>query len=250
MNCELSGVLGFRLAFEIRIEDHSLAVEAGEGELGNPVAEDEYAGRAGEHEVKFNVAMAEDEVVDIGVGLEVLLGKEAKRLLVLALIGWLLAVFTLETRVLGPFEAEAHAPTGMDGGEERLAEPTVEERADETEAGVHLAETVTMGDEKGLAIELYCLCFFAMQFHATFALEVVLYPNIVVAREVVHLHAEVGKFGDFAEKASVASGYDGTVFIPEVEHVAKKVDGSSLVLNAVEEVDKAPFLGAAALDGQ
>lgn len=59
------------------------AVEDGVGELGDPVAEDEESLAGGEHEVELDVAVAVDEVIDVGVGCHVLLGVDDEVLAVL-----------------------------------------------------------------------------------------------------------------------------------------------------------------------
>ena len=64
-----------------------LAIPYGKGEKGDPFAKNEEACFTAEHEVEFDVAMSEDEVVDFGVALEVIFGKEDKPLFVFSLVG-------------------------------------------------------------------------------------------------------------------------------------------------------------------
>ena len=90
---------------------------------------------------------------------------------------------------------------------------------------------------------------FAVQYDAAFLFEVVEHPHVVVAGEVVDLHAVVGEFGDFSEESCEAPWHGLTVFEPEVEHVSEEVYGGGLVLDAVEEVDESAFLCTAAADG-
>ena len=89
-----------------------------------------------------------------------------------------------------------------------------------------------------------------MQYHATFLLQVAVGPEVVVAHEVVHLHAHVGQFGEFAEEARVALGHHVAVFVPEVEHIAEQIDRFRLVFYLVEEAHEAAFLRAAVLYGE
>ena len=68
--------LGLALAFDKGIEEKVLAIEHGIGELRNPVTENKHPTGALEHQVEFNVAMTEDEEVDVGVRAEIILGKD------------------------------------------------------------------------------------------------------------------------------------------------------------------------------
>ena len=61
--------------------------------------------------------------------------------------------------------------------------------------------------------------------HTTFALEVVAGPHIVVADEEIYLHSAVAQFGQFAQRAHEAFGYNLAVFIPKVEDVAHQKYG-------------------------
>ena len=88
-----------------------------------------------------------------------------------------------------------------------------------------------------------------MQDDATLLGQIVAAPDVVVAREEVHFHAQVGQFGQFAQEARISLGYDGLEFVPEVEHVAQQIDGSCLVLDAVQKVDQAAFLRPPVFDG-
>ena len=89
-----------------------------------------------------------------------------------------------------------------------------------------------------------------MERHAAFLFEIVVLPEVVVADEIVNLHAEVGEFADFAEQSREALGHGVAVLVPEVEHVAEEVDGRGLVLDGVEEVHQSPLLGAGMGNGQ
>ena len=64
----------------------------------------------------------------------------------------------------------------------------------------------------------------------------------MVACEIVHFYAQVGQFADFSQEAGIAFGYGVFVFVPEIKNVAQQINGSSLVLDAVEKVDEASFL--------
>ena len=131
-----------------------LAVKHGVGEELDPVAEQYDAGAAGEHEVVVEMAVPENEEVDVGVILEIGLGKENERLFVLALEGRFAAVFALEAAVFGPLQAEAYAPTGMEGSEDTLRHAIVEEGAEEGETTTLDAEAVAVGEVENFVGDL------------------------------------------------------------------------------------------------
>ena len=55
-----------------------LAIEDYVGELRNPVAKDEQTGVMAEHEIELDVAMTEDEVIDVRMSTEIVLSVEDK----------------------------------------------------------------------------------------------------------------------------------------------------------------------------
>ena len=81
--------------------------------MGNPIAKNNHTGFFCQLKVDLNVAMAVDEVVDIGVVLYIFLGEEYEVFAVLTHIGRFLAVRSLHATVFGPVKSEPHAPTGM-----------------------------------------------------------------------------------------------------------------------------------------
>ena len=55
------------VTFQIVVHREGFAVEYGVGVLGYPVAEYEHTAGVAEHQVQFNVAVTEYEVVDVGM---------------------------------------------------------------------------------------------------------------------------------------------------------------------------------------
>ena len=237
----LSSKLGLTLALNKGIEEKVLAIEHGIGELRNPVAEDKHPTGALEHQVELNVAMAEDEEVDVGVRAEVVLGKDDEFLAVLTLIGRFLAVFAFHTTVACPFQAEGHAPAGMDAGEEALAQAIVEDAAQEFELAVLAAQPFAMAQVEEAAVDIHHAAL-RVERDATFFLQVVAHPQVVVAREEMHLHAHVRQLAYLAQQAGVTLGHHGLVLVPEVKDVAEQIDGGGFVLDAVEEVHQPALL--------
>ena len=77
---------------------------------------------------------------------------------------------------------------------------------------------------------------------ATFLLQIVAHPQVVVARKEVHLHAHVRQFANLAQQAGVTLGHHGLVLVPEVEDVAEQIDGGGFMLDAIKEVHQPAFL--------
>ena len=218
-----------------------LAIEDCVGELRNPVSKDEHAAGAQEHQVELNVAMAEDEEVDVGVRTEIVLGKDDEFLAVLTLIGRFLTVFALQATVACPFQTEGHAPAGMDAGEEALAQAIVEDAAQELELAVLAAQSIAMAEVEEAAVDFHHATL-RVERDATFLLQIVAHPQVVVAREEVHLHAHVRQFANLSQQTGVALGHDGLVLVPEVEDVAEQIDGGGFMLDAFKEVHQPAFL--------
>ena len=107
-------VLWAAFAFDVLREEQVLAVEDYIGEVGDPVAQDNHTGFLGELQIDFNMAMTVDEVIHVGVILDIFLGEQHQMFAVLTHIGWLFAVRTLHATVLGPVQTEPHAPTGVE----------------------------------------------------------------------------------------------------------------------------------------
>ena len=218
-----------------------LTIEDGIGELADPVAEDEHATGVGEHEVELDVAMTEDEVVDVGMGGQILLGIEDEMFAVLTEIRRVASVAMADAAVACPGEAEAHTEVRMEPTEEPLAKGAVEDGAYDAELGVGVAESVAVTEVEGLVGqgERHGL---AVENDTALLGEIVPCPDVVVAREVVDFDAEVGELGYLTQETGEAAGYDGSVFEPEVEHVSEEIDGFGLVFDFVEETHEAALL--------
>ena len=226
-----------------------LAVIHGIGEVAYPVAEYHHSRLLRQLQVKLYVAVAEQEVVNVGVVLDVLAGEQHEVLPALSHIGRFLAAFALHAAVPGPLQAEPYAPTGVKGREKVLTQTAVEHGANHLELRVGVAETVAVGKEEHLSVDFGGERLL-VQHYSALALQIVVSPNVVVAREVVHLNPHVGKLRQFAEKARIALRHHVFVLIPEVEHVAQQIDCRSLVLYAVEKAHQPALLHAPVFYGQ
>ena len=206
-------LLQLRLSLDIVLQEEVFAVEHGVGEEVDPVAQDDHARRGVQHQVQLDVAVPVDEEVDVRVRLQVVLGIEHQWFLVFAHVVRVLAVRALQAAVLGPVEAQRHAPAGMQGGKEALHRAAVEEESQQFEARIRVSQSVAVGQIELLAVDFGGQRL-AVQDDAAFLLQVVAAPDVVVTDEEVHFHPEVRQLGHLAQEARVALGHDGFEFVP------------------------------------
>ena len=211
--------------------------------------------------------MTEDEVVDVRMRLEIVLCKEHESFFVFSLVR-LFAVasialvthnlrhvvkvlalvhvtaLALNTAVLSPVEGKVEEWVRMHEATCELAQGIALEDAEQNlrlPVVVTIVKTVTMCEEEYLTPYLaYAL--FLMQNNATLLLKVVVHPLVMVTREVVYFHSHVREFRQLAEETCVSLWHYLIVFKPEVEHIAKHIDGFRLVLYLVEKVDEASLM--------
>ena len=195
------------------------------------------------------MAVTIDEEVDVWMRLQVFLRVEHQMLAVLTHVGWFLAVGTLQTRVFGPMSSELHAPPRVHEVEQALAGAVVEHPAQELELAVGVAESVAMCQVEHLTIDIGGQRL-AMQDDAAFLFEVSVGPDVVVTREVMNLDTHIGEFRQLSKETCIALGHHMSVLVPEVEHVAQQIDGSRLLLDAVEESYQSALLHALMLYGK
>lgn len=150
-------------------QEHVFPIEDGIGELADPVAENHQTGMACQFDVELDMAVPEDEVVDVGMVLNIVFGKEHKVFLVITHIVDVVRFLVLDIAVLSPCQSETDAPTGMEGGEQPLAYLVMEDGTDHLERSVGVAHAVTMGKEELLTVDLRGL-WLLMQDDPTFLL--------------------------------------------------------------------------------
>ena len=122
------------------------------GEMGDPVAKDDHAGFLCKLQVYFDVAMAVNKIIHIGVILDIPLCKEHKMLAILSHIGRFFTVWALHAAMLGPVQAKPHTPAWMYVGESPLAEFGMEYGTYHLELFVRVAESITMCQIEHLSI--------------------------------------------------------------------------------------------------
>ena len=69
---------------------------------------------AGEFDVEFDMAVPEDKIVDVGMFLNILLGKEHKVFFVFTHVVDIVRFLMLDIAMFGPSESETDTPTGME----------------------------------------------------------------------------------------------------------------------------------------
>jgi hypothetical protein len=137
----------------------------------------------------------------------------------------------------------------MYGVEEPLARAAVEQTAQQLEACVRVAQSVSVREKEHLVVYLRRQRL-RMYDESAFLLKVAVCPYVVVACEEVHLHANIRKLRELAEEPCVAFRNHVSVFVPEVEYVAEQVYRGSLMLYAVEKSHQPPFLCAPVFYGE
>ena len=196
-----------RFALDILFDEEMLTVVNGVGELADPVAEDNYSCFLAQLKVELDMSMPIDEEIDIGMLLHIRFGEAHQRFLVLTHIGRFLSVFALQSAMLGPVETKGHAPSGMDSGEQALAQSVAEDRADEFELRVGVAQSISVVEEEHLAIEL-CGERLSVEHHTAFIGQITIGPDVMVAYEIMNLHTHVGEFRELAKETAVAFRHD------------------------------------------
>ena len=131
-----------------------LTIKHGIGAEVYPLAQDEQAGLTREHEVKFDVTMTVDEIIDVGVRLQIFLGIDDKRLILLAHISGRSLTFVLEATMLGPFQPKLYAPARVNASKQTLQHRIVEHGTKEQELAVLVAKSITVSEVEELTLNL------------------------------------------------------------------------------------------------
>lgn len=204
----------------VAVEGEGGAVEGGVAHVGNPVAEDDYAGAFDElggkevvmaHDVEVGAFSGGKEGVapaDPGVGGGGVVGAGAMMLA---------SVFA------APPVGEANGPAGMDGGIEPLQEAGAEGAAHEFFGERDGSEAIAMGYDESLAADFF-LKDAVDHTDAKLGGKIVENPNVVIANEPGDFDAGIGKVGNGAEKTDKTAGNDMAILKPIVKNIAHEVD--------------------------
>ena len=125
----------------------------------------------------------------------------------------------------------------------------MEEGTNKLKLLVGITKTVAMGKHEYLAINLGSERLL-MQYHTTLLLQVIVCPNIVITSKIVYLYSHIRKLRQLAQETGISTRHYILELIPEVEHVAKQIDGGSLVLYAVEKPNQPALVHAAVVNGK
>ncbi len=117
---EITVMLRLALTFYIFLQEHVFTIIDSIGELIDPVAQNHHTGlmsfcfcRTRQLDVELNMTVSEDEIVDVGMLLNILFSIEHQVLFILAHIKRLITFLVLDIAMFGPCQSEAHAPTRM-----------------------------------------------------------------------------------------------------------------------------------------
>lgn len=86
----------------------------------NPVAQNEDAGCAAQHQIQLDVSVPIQEIIDGGVILQVFFGIAYQVFLILTHVGWFLAVYPFQSAVFSPSQSKVYAPARMQGRKQAL----------------------------------------------------------------------------------------------------------------------------------
>ena len=185
------------------------------------------------------VLVAEDEEVDGGVELCLLLGVLVKAGVgdIVVVASFHLVVELLQAMPVRPAQSQTDAQIGMQPAEQPLVEFAFKHTFQELVAFVARSFAVAVDEEEFLAFDGFDDGL-AMQFDADFIMQIAEAPQVVVADEQVYRDARIGELGQFALHSDEASRNHGFVFKPEVEEVAHQVKLLAVGTNHVEEAQQ------------
>ena len=124
----------------------------------------------------------------------------------------------------------------------------MEDGAEKLERTVGITHTIAMSQEELMAVN-FCSQRFLVQYHATLLLQIIVCPDVVVACKEMDLDTHIRQLRQLPQEARITLGNDIFVFIPEIKHVTQKIDGSSLLLDAVKKTHQSALLHPLMRDG-
>ena len=214
------------------------AIENGVAVVAKPVAEVDVEAVLGQWVLYGDVAMAEDEVVDVLM----LQGFEAK--LDEHFFFGAEEFFYWGVGMLGAKLAEpcgyAHAGVGVDAAIKPLQQGAAQYLLQKLITVVAGAEAIAMGNEQFFTVEL---ADYGAVVHGNIELffEVAHHPYIMIAGECFYLQATVAELGELAHEAAVAFGHNVLILEPGIKEIANEVDHGGIGLYLVEPLAQAAF---------
>ena len=241
--------LQLAFSFHIFLKEEMFSIINHVRELPYPVTENHHTHIARQHKIQFDMAMAKDIIIDVGMGRHIVTCIFYKILLVFTHIRRFLSIGTLQPTFLCPLQSEPHSPTRMNHTEQTLTYGIMKNLTYKLKVQIRIAQSITMSKIEKLTVDINRLRLL-MQHYATLLLQITIHPQIVVTREIMHLNPHIGQFRQFAKEARIALRYDIFIFIPEIKHVAKQINGSRLMLYIVKKTYKASFMHPSMIYGE
>ena len=104
-------------------------------------------------------------------------------------------------------------------------------------------ESIAVGEENALAIELYALGF-TVHLNACLLRQPTESPNIVVTNEEVHGYAFVGDGTERLQERTILllAPIAPEILTPEVKYISEQVYGRSVLSHAIEHVNQGPLM--------
>jgi hypothetical protein len=102
------------------------------------------------------------------------------------------------------------------------------------------AETVAVPHIDTFAVD-FAQARLVIDLDAKFIFQVMILPNIVIAGEIINLHARLCEFCQFVEKSVKTLGNHVVPFVPKIKNVAQKVQRLRIGFYEIEPTDYAPL---------
>ena len=146
-----------------------------------------------------------------------------------------------KTAMARPAMSKSSSPIGMDEAIEFLADPASEKTCHQLVCLSVFAYAIAMSEIELLALQLGHQRL--MMHDGTCLLrDIVEDPDIVIAREPMHLDATVGHLAYLAKETGEATRHDMLVFEPIVDDIAKQIELVAIVDDAVEKTHNTPLV--------
>ncbi len=136
----------------------------------------------------------------------------------------------------------------MEGAEEELKHPVVEDAAEETVAGRHRPEAVAVAEAESAAADFGHIRL-DEALHAQL-LEIAVCPHVMVSLKEEDLHSPVHKVLQGRKNPYITFRYDIAVLIPEVPYVTHEIQGVRILRKSLQERHETTFTAGRIADLQ
>lgn len=212
--------------------------DAGVGTEINPLSEDYGAACGREPLVGKCVAVAENEIVYVGVCAQIFIGKDDEGFRAAPPIS--IRHRVTAAVVIAERTRKRHSPARVHRGEEPLAEAVVKQSAQESERARGTPHSIAMRDKESPAA--YVADKSAVyDLYAEFRRQIIEYPDVVIAYHPCDLHARIGQLRQCPEKTCVPPWHHIAVFIPIVEHIPHEIYLGSIGRYALKKAHNTPL---------